>query len=360
MATLGHIVFAFCVLIPFMVYSRDKFNYKVAFIFLASNQLTAYPYLVIPLHNLIGGLLWAAFLAVFFTYFSRFSLIRSKKGFPLKIVDDGIRAVGWKNAYLLAVAGSLPHYFIDEIFHMEKMLHVMPGIDISYDAILLWGVNGAYHGVNGLLIVGYVIAFGGTLVSIYYFKKGAKATFKFFTIIVGVSLIIIFTLGIETFGGELEVAMIFHLVLFVFVPLFLLAYVARDIETNPRTTADKIRIKRALLLKIVAILSIVASIGCLAFAVITMIYAESVAATFILLIGGGVLEEVIIAVVILGVFLLIISILGTIGSIGLLLKNNSCRYLMIAIYTGLFYFTFPFSAALFLCETDVKNMFKHV
>ncbi len=358
MATLGHLVFAFCVLIPFMIYSRDRFNYKAAFIFLAANQLTSYPYLVIPFHNLIGGLIWAVFLSLFFTYFSRFSLVKSEKGFPIKLVDDGVRAVSWKNAYLLAVAGSIPHYFVDEIFHMEKSLHVWPGIDVPYDAILLWGVGNAVHSVNGLLILGYIIAFGGTLLSLYYFKKGAKASFKFFAIVAGVSLLIVFTLGIEAFGGELEVGMLFQMVLFLFTPLFLLAYVARDIETNPRTTPDVTRIAKPLLLKILAMLSIIASIGCLIVSIGFMIYAETVAKTFILLIGGGILEQVKVAVVLLGVVLLIVAILGTIGSIGLLLKNNACRYLMITIYTGLFYFTFPFGVALFLCENDVKKLFK--
>lgn len=357
MATLGHIVWAFCILLPLIFYSRDKFNYKIAFIFLAANQLTSYAFLIIPFHNLIGSFIWAIPLSLLFTYFSRFTLVKSEKTFPLKLEDEGIREVSWMNSYLVVVAGSIPHYFVDQLFHLEKDLHLWIGIDINFEDTLLWGVNGSFHAVGPLMIIGYIIAFGCILLSLYYFKKGFKDTLKYFIIIIGISLLAIITLGIEIFGGELEIAMLFYMILFILVPSLLLVYVSRDIEDNPRTNLDVPKIKRELLLKIISILCIIASILCLVAGIYAILNASVFAAPLISLLGGGTVAQVTAAVSALGFLLIIISILLLIGSIGLLMKKKAGRYLMLIIFTGLFYFGIPFAVALLLCEKEVKEMF---
>ena len=261
------------------------------------------------------------------------------------------------NSYLVVVAGSIPHYFVDQLFHLEKDLHLWIGIDIDFEDTLLWGVNGSFHAVGPLMIIGYIIAFGCILLALYYFKKGFRDTLKYFIIVIGISLLAIVTLGIETFGGELEIAMLFYMILFILVPSLLLVYVARDIEDKPRTNPDVPKIKRVLLLKIISILCIIASILCLVAGIYAILNASVFAAPLISLLGGGTVAQVTAAVSALGFLLIIISILLLIGSLGLLMKKNAGRYLMLIIFTGLFYFGIPFAVALLLCEKEVKEMF---
>ena len=107
MPTFGHLCYGLCLLIPILYYTKtdeNPFNYKVAFIFLANNiygpDLVAL-FIVIPTHSILGFLIMAIPLALFYSYFSRFSLKKSVGRFPLKFVDDGISEVNYKNSYCI-------------------------------------------------------------------------------------------------------------------------------------------------------------------------------------------------------------------------------------------------------------------
>ena len=115
MPNIGHIVFGLAFIIPIMYYTKNKFNYKVAFIFLANNFIgpdaaTVFGVMGLEFHNVIGFLLFAIPLALFYTYFSRYSLVKSDKF--LRLQDDGIREINWMNAYCITVAGGLTHFLL--------------------------------------------------------------------------------------------------------------------------------------------------------------------------------------------------------------------------------------------------------
>jgi len=60
----------------------------------------------------------------------------------------------------------------------------------------------------------------------------------------------------------------------------------------------------------------------------------------------------------IGYITLIISVIYLFGLIGLFFKSNICRYIVIAISSYFLILAFPFAIALFLCEKDVKALFR--
>jgi len=64
------------------------------------------------------------------------------------------------------------------------------------------------------------------------------------------------------------------------------------------------------------------------------------------------------SVIFLGFYYATIALMLLIGSVGLFFKNNFCRYLAIAASLYFFILGFTLAIILFLCEKDVKAMFK--
>ena len=98
--------FGLCILIPILYYTKNvnQFSYKIAFIFLVNNIFgpdCVALFFITPFHNILGFLILAIPLSLVFSYSSRFSLVKSDEMLPLKVVDDEIREVNWKNSYWL-------------------------------------------------------------------------------------------------------------------------------------------------------------------------------------------------------------------------------------------------------------------
>ncbi len=357
MPTIGHVLYGLCVIIPILYYTKDEFNYKIAFIFLANNifgpDLVAL-FFVIPTHNIIGFAILAIPLALIFSYSSRFSLKKSDGLFPLKFQDDGISEINWKNSYCVTVAGGISHFFIDQFYHWEKEMYLFPGVSISHDEMLSWSGT-AYHNFVPLMILGDIIVVSMILLSLYYFRKGYKETFKFLIIAAGISIFLMVFVSTAVFSGEREYGVMVHSLVYVLIPFFLLMYAARDVRDNPIETPDVPKIKRKTLLNIVAVISILVSLFFILYAYMAITSAKTIA---VLLAGdGGDVNAAIATVTFFGYFFLITSVILLISSIGLFLKIKVCRYIVIAICSYFFIFVFPFAITLFLCEEDVKAMF---
>ncbi len=358
MPTFGHVFYGLCLIIPILYYTKDKFSYKIAFIFLANNIFgpDILHYFSIPyFHNILGYAILAIPFSLVYSYSSRFTLVESNGLFPLKFVDEEIREVNWKNAYLVSVAGGISHFFIDQFYHFEKQMHIWYGIDLTHDEMLAWG-GYAYHVIDPLMILGAMIVVASILLSMYYFRKGYKETFKFFLVFTALSVFLMLVVSTAVYGGEREFGVMVHGTVYVLIPLFLLMYAARDVQDNPRTTPDMPKIKRETLLYIVSIISIAVALTFLFYAYYVITNADylgqqraknsqqsaseiSTSLTIIALIAGP------------------IALMLLIGSIGLLFKINFCRYLAIAASCAFFLFGFPVAIAFFLCEKDVKALF---
>jgi hypothetical protein len=331
---------------------------KIAFIFLANNifgpdilHLLFIPYF----HNILGYAILAIPLSLVFSYSSRFSLIKSDGTFPLKFADESIREVNWKNTYLISVAGGISHFFIDQFYHFEKEMHIWYGIDITHDEMLAWGGT-AYHVIDPLMIIGSMIVVASILLSLYYFRKGYKETFKWFLFFTILSIVLMFGLSTAVYGGEREFGVMVHGTVYVLIPLFLLMYAARDIIDNPIKSPDKPKIDRGVLLNIVAIISVFIAIFFLFYAYYALTYVDSLAKS--LAEGGGqTANEIANSITVIAYIFGIIACILLVGSIGLFFKINICRYFVISASLVCFIFGFPLAIALFLCENDVKTLF---
>jgi hypothetical protein len=353
-----------------MYYTKGKFNYKVAFIFLA-NQIygpdIVFLFIETPFHSILGFAIYAIPLAFVFSYASRFSLIKSEGKFPLKFEDGGTSEINWRNAYLLIMAGTLSHFFIDQFFHFEQTMSIwsMPTISITYDQMLSWG-GAPYHVFSPLMVIGEAIVIIMILLSIYYFRKGSKDTFKAFLTASLFTLVVMILGGVEIGGltaingGERELAVLCVCTIYILIPLFLLMYVARDVQDNPIEELDKPKFERERLLKIVPVIGIIVGV----FLVLYGVIAVTLASDLTTLIKGALgnppefsENDTIIGLTFLGFYYGIIALLLIIGSIGVLFRNNICRYIAIASSLYFFMLGFPLAIALFLCEKDVKAQF---
>lgn len=366
MPTFGHVFYGLCLLIPIFYYTRNKFSYKVAFIFFANNLYgpdIVFLFFDTPFHCILGFAIIALPLALVYSYSSRFALKRSEKGFPLKFVDEGISKVKWRNAYLLTIAGGTSHFFIDQFFHFHESMQIWwwPEINITYDQMLSWGGE-LYHVFDPLMVIGEIIVVVSILLSLYYFRKGYKETFKAFAIVSGIVLVIMllgaFGIGNLTtvFGGERELAVLLFGTVYILFPLFLLMYVARDVEDNPIKTPDEVKIERGKLLKIVATLSTVLAIFFILYGTMAIFLADTLTG-LIEDLTGITYAGTALGVTFLGFYYGTIGGILLVGSIGLFLKNNFCRYLAIGASSYFFILGFPLAIALFLCEEGIKNMF---
>ena len=98
----GHIIYGLAIIIPILYFTKDtrNFSYKAAFIFLANNYIgpdAAQIFIGLPFHSMIGFIMFAIPLSLFYSYFSRFSLKKTKSGKWFEWEDEGIREVNWKN-----------------------------------------------------------------------------------------------------------------------------------------------------------------------------------------------------------------------------------------------------------------------
>jgi len=358
MPTFGHIFFGLCLLIPILYYTRDKFNYKVAFIFLANNIYgpdIVYLFPGTPFHSILGFLIIAIPLALFYSYCSRFSLIKSDKMFPLKFVDDGIREVNWKNSYCITAAGGFSHFFIDQFFHWEKEMNLWPGITFTQDEMLAWS-GYAYHTFTPIMIIGDFLVISTIILSLYFFKKGSKKTSMLLLIITGIALFLMLGVSTSIFGGEREYAVIVAVLVYIFIPLSLLMYAARNISENPKQTPEVPKIKRKNLLFIVSLISIFFGLFIILYAYLMTSNIQAVA-NLIAASGTSKYEDIIITIRFIALIYTVLSVILIISSIGLFFKLNFCRYIVIIICLYFFIFAFPLAIALFLCEKDIKKLF---
>jgi len=141
--------------------------------------------------------------------------------------------------------------------------------------------------------------------------------------------------------------------LYIFAPLFLLMYVARNIEDHPIEKPDQPKIARKKLYTIVAGLSTFFAIFITLYASLAVFMPDFVADLY-----GDTSSEAVNSIRLFGTLYFIIALIMLVGSIGLFFKIKLFRYMTIATSLYFIIFGFPLAIALFLCEKDVKAMFK--
>ncbi|HUX98345.1 MAG TPA: hypothetical protein VMV49_02210 [Candidatus Deferrimicrobium sp.] len=352
MPGIAHLLFGLMLVVPIILIAKDRFHYKVAAIFVLNNwngpdSYWPYSYIPFPVDTLLGYMIWAIPLALFFSYFSRFSIAKTDRF--VKFVDDGKRDITWLNAYILCLAGGICHFLIDGLFHGGPPYNfsLWEGVSFSLGDVNSWGTF-SYGLSEALIVVGFVAMIITSLLIIYYLKKEIKHILLFLGITIGLVFLSLYSLGWEVFG-EREISVLIFMGFFIFLPLIMLGFVADDVYKKPTKLSPPL-INKALALKIVALITFVIAFIFVLFG-LSGIIAPDIPREII---GGGLSDEILI---VLGIIVMIISGLGVFGAIGLFFRNNLCRYLVIFVSILLWFFVYPIAIALFLCRNDVKEMF---
>jgi len=355
MPGISHLIFGLMIVIPLMYFAKEKFNYKVATIFVLNNWIgpdSYWPYRWIPLemHALLGFLVWAIPLSLFYSYLSRFSFSTSKWFFSVK--DDGKRDVSWKNSYIVCVAGATFHNVIDMLFHGPPY-----GIDLfpsefgipnpNLGDLDAWGTI-SYGYSEVLIVVGYVSMITMSLLIIYFLRKRVKDVLVFLVLAACFVILSQVLLGWETFG-ERELSATSYSFCFIFLPLMGFAYVLNHVNNHPTKPSEPL-ISKETAHMLVAIIALILAGGFL-FLGLSPFFAPSIPDA---LIGGYLSAE---AIQIVGIIVSAIATIGVIGAIGLFFKNKICRYFVIFVCIPLWFFVFPFAIVLFLSRDDIKEMY---
>lgn len=350
MPEIGHFIIAFSIIIPILYFAGDKFNYKVAAIFIITNWIgpdsaQAYGFFPIDFHYLVPYFLWAGPLALFYSYLSRFSIKRSQNFFKLK--DDGIRVISWKNSYLLCISAGLIHTISDTIFRNNLKIKFIEGFSPTIFDLHRFGFFLEIE-LPILQIISYIILITITLLTVYIVDKNFKDILLFFISIIGLTLLIIFFLGEDVVGGEYDGGVVAFSFLFIFLPLFLLFYVAKDVNINPRFETKTLNIGAKFRLKIAMILSLLVSTILLLIGILGILF-------------PSILQEILDfnkgTFLILGIIFLSLGSMGVFSALGLLLRCNYCRYYMIFICLIMTIFVFPLAILLYLCQNEIKAVF---
>lgn len=355
MPGISHLIFGLMLVVPMMYFAKEKFNYKVAVIFVLNNWIgpdSYWPYSWIPfdMHALLGFLIWAIPLSLFYSYLTRFSILRTDRFFT--IADDGKRDVSWKNSYIVCVAGATFHNVIDTLFHGPPYgINLFPSelnlSDPNLGDINSWGTI-SYGYSEVLIIVGFVSMIVMSLLIIYFLRKRFKDVLVFLFIAVALLILSQVLLGWETFS-ERELSATGYTFFFIFLPLMGFAYVMNHVNNNP-TQPSKPLMDKEIAHTFVAIVALILC-GGFVFLGLSPFIAPSIPDAII---GGYFSTE---TMQIIGIVITIIATIGTIGAVGLFFKNRICRYFVIFICILLWFFVFPFAIALFLSRNDIKEMY---
>lgn len=83
-------------------------------------------------HTYAGYLVFAVFLAFFYSYFTRFSPDLARR----ELVDNGSNKIPYPSAYLLACAGGIMHIYLDGVMNHQGNFHLFPSIGSIDEAIV--------------------------------------------------------------------------------------------------------------------------------------------------------------------------------------------------------------------------------
>lgn len=351
MPEIGHFIIAFGIMVPILYFCKDKFNYKVAAIFIIANWIgpdSAQPFGFLPVdfHYMIPYLIWALPLALFLSYFSRFSVKRSENF--VKFVDDGKRDVSWRNAYLILVSGGLIHTAADAIFRNNLKFKFLEFIfEPKLPEIHRYGFIVDLD-IPVLQLIGYVVLVTVTLLAVFIVDRKFKDILIFFFTLIGVTTLIVFSFGERVVGGEFDVGVSFMTIIFIFIPLMLLFYVAKDVNEHPTPTPERPRIKPELGLKIVAGFSGIVTLFFLLIGTLGIVAPNIVQQ--LIDFGEG-------AFFVIGIIFIALGALGLLGTIGLFFKLKISRYIIMYMCIFMTLFVYPLTIVLYLSQDNVKALF---
>ncbi len=344
-------MFGIALALPFIALSNDKVTKKAAVFFVFNNYVgpdSSYTYLLPwDMHALVGYLFWALAIAFAYSYFSRFTVVKTKHLFEIK--DEGERTLRWRQAYLICVAGGICHNFIDMIFHKHLDFHITGDFHLNLVDIHNWEDQfGYYHVFTPFAIISIIIVVVLFLLVWWLFStKDVKDVVAFF-----LSVCIFLLLGLLVSGGriysEFDLGTTFFALIWFFVPMVCMVTAIKDAQENPPEDTEWEFLEQHKISIVVGILLI------LGIAVIGVASFVSINPDFILEIAPIERDLLVLAAnaaIGLGVLLVVLAVL-------IQKRIELGRQISIAILWFLWFMVFPVVLAFFLSEEKIVQEFR--
>ncbi len=362
MAFFGHFVVGLSIIIPLYFFNREKFNHKVAAIFIISNWIgpdSAQAYFFLKwdfqtfewdFHYLLPFAIWGVLLAFFFSYMSRFSVVRSEKFF--RIQDDLKKTLDWKNAYFLVLSGGIIHTITDTLTRNNlKIKFFETFFEPTLFDVQSWGADLGIQGKEVQLIA-YLIMIILTFLLLFIFHQKPRDVIVYFVSLISIILIGGLAIGDGFLGGEYDIGTVFFSLIFIFTPLMLLMYVFNDVNKQSsevliekQTEVSKPNVRKFYIVSgiVIVVTGLVLTLGVLSFLKVDLI------------VDSLNFDEIVFSI--LGISLIIIGSLGILSGIGLILKINAARYVTMVLFSFLLIFVFPLAIIFYLAQNNVKIFF---
>ena len=362
MAFFGHFIVGLSIIIPLYFFNREKFDHKVAAIFIISNWIgpdSAQAYFFLKwdfqtfewdFHYLLPFAIWGVLLAFFFSYVSRFSVVRSEKF--IRIQDDLKKTLNWKNAYFLVLSGGIIHTITDTLTRSNFKIKFF---DTFFEPTLFdvqsWGTDLGIQGKQVQLIA-YLIMIILTFLLLFIFHQKPRDVLIYFISLILIILIGGLAISDGFLGGEYDIGTVFFSILFIFTPFMLLMYVFNDVhKQSTEVTTEKQNeepIHRVKKLYVVSGIVLLVTGLVLALGVLSFLKTDFI-------IDALNFDEIVYTI--LGITLICIGSLGMFSGVGLMLKLNIARYVTMVLFSFLLIFVFPLAIVFYLAQNDVKVLF---
>ncbi|MHA1465160.1 MAG: hypothetical protein ACTSQ2_08735 [Candidatus Heimdallarchaeaceae archaeon] len=362
MAFFGHFIVGLSIILPLYFFNRERFNHKVAAIFIISNWVgpdSAQAYFFLKwdfqtfewdFHYLLPFAIWGVLLAFFFSYISRFSVVRSEKF--IKIQDDLKKTLDWKNAYFLVLSGGIIHTITDTLTRSNlKIKFFETFFEPTLFDVQSWGTDLGIQGKQVQLIA-YLIMIVLTFLLLFIFHQKPRDVLIYFVSLIIIILVGGLVIGDGFLGGEYDIGTVFFSIVFIFAPLMLLMYVLNDVhkksteeEPEKQKEEPKHNFKNLYIISGIVILvtGLVLALGVLSYLKTDFI------------VDALNFDEIVYSI--LGISLCVIGSFGILSGVGLILKLNSARYVTMILFSLLLIFVYPLAIVFYLSQNDVKALF---
>ncbi len=362
MAFIGHFIVGLSIVIPLYYFNREKFSHKIAAIFVLCNWLGPdsvqayfflkwdFGYFEWDFHYLIPFIIWGGILTFFFSYVSRFSVVRTKRFF--RIQDDGNKTLNWRNAYLLVLSGGIIHTITDTLSRNNLKIKFL---DTIFEPTLFdmqsWGTDLGIQSKQVQLIA-YFIMIIATFLLLFIFKQKFRDILIYFGSLIVVIVIGALAIGDGFVGGEYDIGTTIFSLIFIFAPLMMLMYVFNDVSKNSDIVDDQKSTQSSSpkISGLYIVSGIIVIIGglVLALGIIGIVKPELLASFFSF--SDNVL-------LIIGIVLVIIATCTLFSGIGLIFKLNIARIIAMVSSSLLLIFLFPLAIVFYLSQEDVRELF---
>jgi len=354
--------------------SDKKFSKTHVFILFLNNYLGPDVGWVIGLgrysHTIVFWPLFALFLALFYHYFTRFTLkIEGIRNIELIELDK--HKLKYINTYFLVLAGGIMHNYLDSLINYGGIFRVIP--EISNFSGINWSLEGfmkiwelGFLAINPViaLTVGVLCIFGFIFMFIGFLKfLSLKGFIVVFLYIVGF-VFLFFLLGSISTGEHSDAGAIFYAGLFLLTPMVLCTLSIREFKS-----ISEIRIKLfksgkqkmfilSFLFTIVGVLGLILSIFGFIFNNFLVKYiVENYGTDLPITVGES---EISLLTFIIELLIIILSLINITCAVGLFSKNKKLWKFTIYYQLAFSWTVIGLTVACALSENEIKQIFNTI